>query len=190
PETAVALPPRSPPPAVPVQVIETSKAHPIELVQLIIAPLLGPLGTAALVLVLVICMLFQREDLRNRLIRLVGQGRIGATTRAMDDASDRVSRYLRMQLLVNVTYGICITIGLYFIGVPNAALWGALSIVLRFIPYIGPWVATVLPTLLALAISPGWTKPLLTVALFGGIELILNNVLEPLLYGKHTGVSS
>ena len=72
-------------------------------------------------------MLFQREDLRNRLIRLVGQGRIGATTRAMDDASDRVSRYLRMQLLVNVTYGICITIGLYFIGVPNAVLWGALE---------------------------------------------------------------
>jgi Predicted permease len=95
-----------------------------------------------------------------------------------------------MQLLVNITYGLCIAIGLYFIGVPNAALWGALSIVLRFIPYIGPWVATILPTLLALAISPGWTMPVLTVALFGGIELILNNVLEPLLYGKHTGVSS
>lgn len=190
PETAVASPPNPPPQAVSVRVVETSKANPIELVQTIITPLLGPLGTAALVLVLVICMLFQREDLRNRLIRLVGQGRISATTRAMDDAADRVSRYLRMQLLVNVTYGICITIGLYFIGVPNAALWGALSIVLRFIPYIGPWVATILPTLLALAISPGWKMPVLTVALFGGIELILNNVLEPLLYGKHTGVSS
>ena len=190
PETAIASPPNPLPKTVPVKVVETTKANPFELMQTIITPLLGPLGTAALVLVLVICMLFQREDLRNRLIRLVGQGRIGATTRALDDASDRVSRYLRMQLLVNITYGLCIGIGLYFIGVPNAALWGALSIVLRFIPYIGPWVATVLPTLLALAISPGWTMPVLTVALFGGIELILNNVLEPLLYGKHTGVSS
>ena len=105
--------------------VETSKGNPFELVQTIITPLLGPLGTAALVLVLVICMLFQREDLRNRLIRLVGQGRIGATTRAMDDASDRVSRYLRMQLFVNITYGVAVAIGLYFIGVPNAALWGA-----------------------------------------------------------------
>lgn len=190
PETAVASPPNAPTQAMPVKVIETAKANPIELVQTIITPLLGPLGTAALVLVLVICMLFQREDLRNRLIRLIGQGRISATTRALDDAADRVSRYLRMQLLVNVTYGICIAIGLYFIGVPNAALWGALSVVLRFIPYIGPWVATILPTLLALAIAPGWKMPVLTVALFGGIELLLNNILEPLLYGKHTGVSS
>lgn len=178
------------PPAVPVQMVETSKANPIELVQLIVAPLLGPLGMAALVLVLVICMLFQREDLRNRLIRLIGQGRIGATTRAMDDAGHRVSRYLLMQLLVNVTYGTVVAIGLYFIGVPNAVLWGAFGTVLRFIPYIGPWVATILPTLLALAISPHWTVPILTVALFAGLELLLNNVMEPLLYGAHTGVSS
>src|SRR3954470_4686061 len=190
PETAISSPPNPLPKTVPVKVVETSNANPFELMQTIITPLLGPLGTAALVLVLVICMLFQREDLRNRLIRLVGQGRIGATTRAMDDASDRVSRYLRMQLFVNITYGISIWIGLYFIGVPNAALWGALSIVLRFIPYIGPWVATILPTVLALAISPHWTMPVLTVALFGGIELLLNNVMEPLLYGAHTGVSS
>lgn len=190
PQTAIASPPNPPTQAVPVKVVETAKANPIELVRTIITPLLGPLGTAALVLVLVICMLFQREELRNRLIRLVGQGRISATTRALDDAADRVSSYLRMQLLVNVTYGICIGTGLYFIGVPNYALWGSLSIILRFIPYIGPWVATILPTGLALAVSPGWTKPILTVALFGGIELILNNVLEPLLYGRHTGVSS
>lgn len=190
PETAVASTPQAPSPAVPVQVVETSKANPLELVQLIIAPLLGPLGMAALVLVLVICMLFQREDLRNRLIRLIGQGRISATTRAMDDAGHRVSRYLLMQLLVNVTYGTVIAIGLYFIGVPNAVLWGAFGTVLRFIPYIGPWVATILPTLLALAISPHWTVPILTIALFAGLELLLNNVMEPLLYGAHTGVSS
>ncbi len=190
PETAVASPPHAPTQAVPVKVVETSKANPFELVQTIITPLIGPLGTAALVLVLVIFMLFEREDLRNRLIRLIGQGRISATKHAMDDAADRVSRYLRMQLLVNVIYGTCIAIGLYFIGVPNAALWGALGTVLRFIPYVGPWIATILPTLLALAVSPGWTMPALTVALFAGIELILNNFLEPLLYGKHTGISS
>ena len=110
-------------------------------------------------------MLFEREDLRSRLIRLIGQGRISVTTRAMDDAADRVSRYLRMQLLVNVIYGVGIAIALYFIGVPNAVLWGAFGTVLRFIPYVGPWVAALLPTLLALAVSPGWTKPILTVAL-------------------------
>ena len=190
PQTAVSSPPSAPSLAVPVQVVETSKGNPIQLIQSIIAPLLGPLGMAALVLVLVIFMLLQREDLRNRLIRLIGQGRISATTRAMDDAGHRVSRYLLMQLLVNVTYGTVIAIGLYFIGVPNALLWGAFGTILRFIPYIGPWVAMILPAILALAISPHWTMPVLTVALFAGTELLLNNVMEPWLYGAHTGVSS
>lgn len=190
PETVTAMPPDAPPPAVPVHVVESSRANPLELVQLIIAPLLGPLGMAALVLLLVICMLFQREDLRSRLIRLIGQGRISATTRAMDDAGRRVSRYLLMQLLVNVTYGAVIAGGLFLIGVPNAVLWGAFGAVLRFIPYIGPWIAAISPTLLALAVSPHWTMPLLTISLFAVLELILNNVMEPLLYGAHTGVSS
>ena len=189
PETAAAATPGTPV-AVPVQVVESSRANPMELMRMIIAPVLGPLGTAALVLVLVICMLFQREDLRNRLIRLIGQGRISATTRAMDDAGHRVSRYLLMQLLVNVTYGVVIAVGLSFIGVPNALLWGAFATVLRFIPYIGPWIAATFPTILALAVTPSWTMPVLTLALFGGIELLLNNVMEPLLYGAHTGVSS
>ncbi len=178
------------PAAVPVEVVGTSRANPMELLRIIVAPILGPLGTAALVLVLVICMLFQREDLRNRLIRLIGQGRISATTRAMDDAGQRVSRYLFMQLIVNVTYGVVIAIGLAFIGVPNALLWGAFGTVLRFIPYVGPWVAAMFPTILALAITPSWTMPVLTLVLFGVVELILNNVMEPLLYGAHTGVSS
>ena len=188
PETTVASPPNSPP--LPVQVIETSKANPIELVKLIIAPLLGPIGTAALVFILVVFMLLERQDLRNRLIRLIGQGRISATTHALDDAAHRVSRYLLMQLLVNVTYGTVIAVGLSLIGLPNALLWGAFGTVLRFIPYLGPWIATILPTMLALAVSPAWTMPVLTLALFVGLELILNNVMEPLLYGVHTGVSS
>jgi hypothetical protein len=170
--------------------VVTSGAKPMEVIRMIVAPLLGPLGTAALVLLLVVCMLFQREDLRNRLIRLIGQGHISATTRAMDDAGHRVSRYLLMQLLVNVTYGIVVGTGLYFIGVPNAALWGAFGTVLRFIPYIVPWIAAIIPTILALAVSPHWTMPVLTIALFAALELVVNNVMEPLLYGAHTGVSS
>jgi predicted PurR-regulated permease PerM/methylmalonyl-CoA mutase cobalamin-binding subunit len=175
---------------VPAQVVETSKASPMELAQTVIAPLLGPLGTGALVSLLLICMLLQREDLRSRLIRLIGQGRMGATTRAMDDAGARVSRYLLMQLVVNVTYGIAIAVGFYFIGVPNAVLWGVFSTVMRFIPYIGPWIAAVFPIMLSLAVSTSWTMPLLTIGLFVVLELLSNNLMEPWLYGSSTGVSS
>ena len=187
PETTTISP--SPVAAVPVQLVETSHANPMDLVRMIAAPLLGPLGTAALVVLLVICMLFQREDLRNRLIRLIGQGRISATTRAMEDAGARVSRYLFMQLIVNVSYGVPVAIGLYFIGVPNAILWGAFATVLRFIPYIGPWIAAAFPITLALATSPGWLAPLLTIGLFVVLELLSNNLMEPWLYGSSTGVS-
>ncbi|MEY3895571.1 MAG: hypothetical protein RLZZ214_1090 [Verrucomicrobiota bacterium] len=161
----------------------------LEFMQEVLAPVLGPLGTAALVLLLLIFMLLQREDLRNRLIRLIGQGRMTTTARAMDDAGARVSKYLLMQLVVNVTYGVPVAVGLYFIGVPNAILWGALATVLRFIPYIGPWIAAVFPILLSLASSPGWMAPLLTVGLFVVLELISNNVMEPWLYGSSTGVT-
>ena len=188
PKTAV-LPPSIAPAAAPVQVAETSKVNPVELVQRLIAPLLGPLGTAALVLLLVIFMLLRREDLRRRLIRLIGKGRISAATHAMDDAGARVFRYLFMQLVVNVSYGIPVAIGLYFIGVPNAVLWGACATVLRFIPYVGPWIAAAIPVALSLAVSPSWTMPLLTIGLFVVLELLSNNVMEPWLYGSSTGVT-
>ncbi len=190
PETTVLSPPAQNPTAVPVQMVETSKASPMDLIASMIAPVLGPLGTSALVLLLVIFMLFQREDLRNRLIRLVGQGHISATTRAMDDASQRVSRYLLMQLVVNVSYGICVAIGLFFIGVPNAILWGVFAAVLRFIPYVGPWIGAAIPIMLSLAVTSSWAMPLLTLALFIVLELISGNVIEPWLYGSSTGVSS
>lgn len=170
-------------------VIEKSENNPFQLVRLVLSPLLGPLGTAALVLLLVIFMLLKREDLRSRIIRLIGQGHISATTRAMDDAGSRVARYLLMQLVVNLTYGILVAIGLYFIGVPNALLWGAFATVLRFIPYVGPWIGATLPIALSLAVSPGWTMPLLTVGLFVLLELLSNNILEPWLYGSSTGVT-
>jgi predicted PurR-regulated permease PerM len=189
PQTAVIskIPPD--PATAPVQMVETSKGSPMDLMKSMIAPVLGPIGTSALVLLLVIFMLLKREDLRNRLIRLIGQGRISATTRAMDDAGGRVSRYLLMQLIVNVTYGIPVAIGLYFIGVPNAILWGGLATVLRFIPYVGPWIGASIPILLSLAVSSSWWIPLLTIGLFVVLELISNNVIEPWLYGSSTGVS-
>ena len=182
---------RTPPPVaspIPVKVIEGRSAIP-QLMQETLSAILSPLGTAALVLLLVIFMLLKREDLRGRLIRLVGQGRISTTTRAMEDAGRRVSRYLSTQFLVNTCYGICVAIGLQFIGVPNAVLWGVLAGVLRFIPYVGPWVGALLPVLLSFAISSSWFTPLMTIALFIVLEAIVSNVVEPWLYGANTGVS-
>ncbi|NQX01421.1 AI-2E family transporter [bacterium] len=171
------------------QQVELVKDARLEFMQSFVAPVLGPLGTAALVLLLLIFMLLQREDLRNRFIRLIGEGRISATSQAMDDAGSRVSRYILMQLIVNVTYGIPVAVGLYFIGVPNSILWGALATVLRFIPYVGPWIAASVPILLSLAVAPDWWAPLLTIGLFIVLELLSNNVMEPWLYGSSTGVT-
>ena len=187
PTTSVALP-SSPAPSQ-VQAGETFRVNPVDLAQHLLAPLVGPLGTAALVLLLVIFMLLRREDLRRRLIRLIGKGRISSATQAMDDAGARVFRYLFMQLVVNVSYGIPVAIGLYFIGVPNAILWGACATVLRFIPYLGPWIAASIPVALSLAVSPSWMMPLLTIGLFVLLELLSNNVMEPWLYGTSTGVT-
>ena len=182
---------RTPPPVaspIPVKIIEGRSTVP-QLMQETLSAILSPLGTAALVLLLVIFMLLKREDLRGRLIRLVGQGRISTTTRAMEDAGRRVSRYLSTQFLVNTCYGICVAIGLQFIGVPNAALWGMLSGVLRFIPYVGPWAGALLPVVLSFAISSSWFTPLMTIALFIVLEAIASNVVEPWVYGANTGVS-
>ena len=180
------------PPAVatpiPVKVIEGRNAIP-QLMQETLSAILSPLGTAALVLLLVIFMLLKREDIRGRLIRVVGQGRISTTTRAMEDAGRRVSRYLSTQFLVNTCYGICVALGLQLIGVPNAALWGLLAGVMRFIPYVGPWVGALLPVLLSFAISTSWFTPLVTITLFIVLEVIVSNFVEPWVYGANTGVS-
>ncbi len=184
--SAKTAPPGSTP--IPVRVIEERNAIP-QLMQETLGAVLSPLGTAALVLLLVIFMLFKREDIRGRLIRLMGQGRISTTTRAMEDAGHRVSRYLSTQFLVNTCYGICVATGLYFIGVPNAALWGLLSGVLRFIPYVGAWAGALLPVLLSFAISTSWLTPLITIGLFVLLEAIVSNFVEPWVYGANTGVS-
>jgi len=172
----------------PVEVV-SGKMSMIAVIRDILAPILAPFGTAAVVIVLVLFLLIERQDLRDRFIHLVGRGRLNVTTQAIDDAAGRVSRYLGAQLAVNVTYGVPIGVGLYFIGIPNAVLWGLLAIILRFIPYIGPWIAASFPILLSIAVSPGWTMPVETIALFIVVELISNNAVEPWLYGSSTGLS-
>ena len=174
---------------IPVRIEEPSPSM-FKLVGDIAGPLLGPLGTAGLVIVFVFIMLLEREDLRNRFIRLVSGGDLYLTTEALDEAAQRVSRYLLMQLIVNITYGLPIGLGLYFIGVPNALLWGVLATVLRFIPYIGPFIAAFFPIALAVAVAPGWGMVLWTLGLFVAIELLSNNIVEPWLYGSSTGISA
>src|SRR3712207_2637184 len=122
-------------------------------------------------------MLYKREDLRGRLIRLIGQARISATTRALDDAGQRVARYLIMQFLINAGFGFCIALGLYFIGLPNAILWGAFAALMRFVPYVGAWIAAAVPLILSFATSTSWWAPILVLALFVALEIINANVL-------------
>ncbi len=163
--------------------------HPVETLRSIIEPLVGPLATTGLVVVVVIFMLLEREELRDRFIRLVGYGDLHRTTEALQDAGKRVGQYLLTQLVVNITYGVPLAFGLWILGIPNAALWGMLAIVLRFVPYIGPVMAAVLPLFLAFAVAPGWSLLLWTIGLFVIIELLINNVIEPWLYGSRTGFS-
>ena len=173
---------------VPVQVTN-GKLTVLGVLREFVGPILAPVATSAVVIVNVVFFLYDRKGLRDRFIYLVGRGRLHITTQAIDDAADRVSRYLGAQLLVNATYGVPIGIGLYFIGIPNAALWGLLAIALRFVPYIGAWIAASFPLALSLAIAPGWTPLLETLALFVGVELLCSNFIEPWLYGASTGLS-
>jgi predicted PurR-regulated permease PerM len=147
------------------------------------------LTSAGLVVFLVIFMLMEREDLRNRIIRLVGYKRMNVTTKALEEIARRISRYLLMQSLINGTYGLAIAAALFLVGLPYAFLWGFLAGILRFIPYVGPWVGALLPTALGLAVFPGWLWPLSVVALFVVLELCTAMILEPLLYGHSAGVS-
>lgn len=153
-------------------------------------PLVAPVTRAGMVVIFTIFMLFKSEDLRNRLVRLVGLGKMNLTTQALDDASGRVSRYLLMQFLVNASFGMLFGLGLYWIGVPNAALWGVLAGLMRIVPYVGTLFAATLPIALSLAVFDGWLRPLLVFLLVAGLELIVANFVEPWLYGAHVGISS
>jgi predicted PurR-regulated permease PerM len=149
----------------------------------------APVVTTGIVTLFVILILISREDLRDRLLRLLG-GNIHLATDALDEASERIGRYLRMQLLVNLSYGVPMAIGLWFIGVPGAILWGSFAAIMRFIPYVGPLLCAVFPLTLAFAIDPGWNMLLWTLGLILVLELISNNVIEPWLYGSSTGLST
>jgi predicted PurR-regulated permease PerM len=179
--------------------------HPTPLEQMrdYAAPFLNPLGTLGLVIVFVLFMLLQREDLRDRLIRLVGHGQLHITTTALDDAASRISRYLTAQAIVNGTYGLAIALGLWLIGFfmgdekvgdpgtfPSLVLWGLLCAILRFIPYIGPWIAAVFPLAVSFAAYHGFGPFIATGMMFIIIELLSNNVMEPWLYGSSTGMST
>jgi predicted PurR-regulated permease PerM len=168
--------------------IERGAESPFAAAQAVIAPLVGPLGTAGIVIVFVIFVLLQPSDLRDRFIRLAGSD-LHRTTEGINEAAARVSRYLLMQLIVNASYGIPIGVGLYFIGVPGAFLWALLATLLRFIPYLGPFIAAFFPLILAFAVEPGWSMFLWTLALVLTLELISNNLIEPWLYGSSTGLS-
>ena len=170
---------------VPVQVI-SPPSLPLESLQSV----LGLLARTLIVVVFTIFMLIRREDLRNRLISLIGHGHIHLITQTLDEASSRVSKYLLMQFLVNTGYGIFIGMGLYFIGLPGALLWGVIVGILRFLPYVGPPLGGIMPLLLSMAVFDGWSKPLLVLGLFVITELAVSNLVEPILYGAHTGISS
>src|ERR1700761_2143977 len=154
---------------IPVVVTRTSLA-PWAVAQTVLGPLLEPLGLAAMVMVFVGFILLQKDDLRDRFVRLAGSRDMQRTTVALDEAANRLSRYLFLQTLINTCFGLAIGLGLWVIGIPNAGLWGLLAMLLRFVPYIGVPLALLFPLTLALAVDPGWTKVVWTLLLFGGIE--------------------
>ncbi len=170
--------------------IISSPASPLQVFGSMFGTVLQVLGSIGVVIILVVFFLIRRDDLRDRFILLVGQGQVSLTTQVLEEAGTRVSRYLATEFLVNVIFGTTVGVGLYLIGVPNPILWGILATVLRFIPYLGPWLAAAMPIGLSMAISGDWVAPGLTIALFVVLELFTNNVLEPWLYGKSTGVSA
>jgi hypothetical protein len=162
----------------------------LEYVRDYIKPFLRPFGVAGMVLIFSVFLLSKQDDLRNRLFRVVGLNQLNLMTQALEDATSRVSRYLLMQFLVNVSFGALCGVGLYLIGIPYALLWGSVAAILRLVPYAGAIVAASLPFMLSLAVFNSWTPPLLVFLLFATLELITGNFIEPMLYGAHTGISA
>jgi len=164
------------------------KTEPTFLVQLL-GPVSNTLATIGLIIVLVIFLLLRRDDQLNRLIRLGGKAERAMTRKILSEAEERISRYLLTYTILNTIYGIAAAIGLAIIGLPYAVMWGFFAGIVRFIPYVGPWLGALLPITLSLAVFPGWLHPLLIAAFYATIELITNMVLEPIFYGRSAGVS-
>ncbi len=173
---------------IPVEVQQPSPA-PLEIARQILAPVLTPLEDLLIVIIVAIFVLLQKDDLRDRLIRLFGSSDLHRTTAAMDDAAHRLSRYFLSQFCINAVFGLIIGTGLFLIGVPSPVLWGILGALLRFVPYIGSFISGVLPTMLAAGVSPGWGLGIETAALFVIVETITGQFVEPMVYGHSTGLS-
>jgi len=186
--TAAAGSPEASRQPVPVEVHQPNPG-PLEIAQRVLAPVLNPLETMLIVLIVAIFILLQREDLRDRLIRLFGANDLHRTTIALDEAAHRLSRYFLSQLAINAAFGAVITVGLFLIGVPSPGLWGILGALLRFVPYIGSAIAAILPIVVAAGVSTGWLVAVETAALFVVIEIVTGQFVEPLLYAHSTGLS-
>jgi predicted PurR-regulated permease PerM len=154
-----------------------------------LAPVAAPIGEFAVVVVLVVFMLLERKRLRVRFLRLIGHSRVATTNLAVDEVGSKLSRFLLGQLLVNTGYALLLGLGLSLIGIPNALLWAVLTLVLRFLPYVGLWISAFFPLLLSIAISTSWKEPILTLALYGSLEVFTNNFVEPFVLGRSTGMS-
>lgn len=170
-------------------VVENAPQSPWAVAQGLLGSLLAPFATAAIVTVFVIFLLLEREDLRDRFLKLVSRGDLQTSTRVMNEAAKRVSRYLLIQFTVNLTYGVIFGAGLWFIGIPNAVLWGLLAALLRYIPFVGTLIAASIPFALAFAVDPGWSMLIYAVALFVTLEMVTTNAIEPKLHGSSTGLS-
>lgn len=175
--------------AQPVRIVPP-RLTPVERLQGAMQEVFEPIASAVIVLVLVAFMLGQREDLRDRIIRLIGASNVTMTTRLMDEAGQRVSQFILWQTLINLAFGVLVSIGLYWIGVPYAALWGGMTALLRFVPFVGTLLSSLIPAALAFAIFPGWVETLQTLALFLVLDMITAYFVEPVIFGQRTGVSS
>lgn len=169
--------------------IREPPATPLQVIRGVIEPLWAPLATAGIVIIFLVFILLQREDLRDRFIRLAGLHDLQHTTQALDDGVSRLSRYFLVESAINAAFGLLIGTGLFFIGVPNPVLWAILAMLLRFLPYIGAWIAAFFPAVLALAVDPNWSMLVWTIGLFAVIEFIMGQVVEPLLNAHSTGLS-
>jgi len=170
--------------------IQAPPTSPLNFVQGFLGSILGPLATAAIVTVFVVFLLLEREDFRDRFLKLVSRGDLRTTTKVMNEAAKRVSRYLLLQVTVNLSYGAVFGLGLFMIGIPNAVLWGMFAALFRYIPFVGTLIAATIPFALAFAVDPGWSMLIQAVALYAALELIITNAVEPRLYGNSTGLSA
>src|ERR1700722_10247825 len=168
---------------------QASGSSPVELAERYLSPVLSPFATFGIVFIVAVFALLQKEDLRDRMIRLLGANDLHGTTVAIDDGARRLSRYFLTQLIINTAFGIVVGAGLLIIGLPNPVLWGILSALLRFVPYVGSLISAVLPISLAAAVEPGWSMVLWTVGLYVVVEGLTGQVIEPLVYGNSTGLS-